>query len=86
MSQREGAETMTSSIAAHRFPLNPARAGNSHCIQCMSKALWIIAAVLVAIWLAGAVIGFLGDIIHVVLIAAIAFGVFAVAKRKVAGR
>lgn len=49
----------------------------------MSKALWIIAAVLVAIWLAGAVIGFLGDIIHVVLVAAIAFGVFAVVKRKV---
>lgn len=48
----------------------------------MGKTLWIIAAVLVAIWLAGTVIGFLGDIIHLVLVAAIAFGVFAVVKRK----
>lgn len=51
--------------------------------QYMSKMLWIIAAVLVAIWLAGAVIEFLGDVIHVLLVAAIAFGVFAVVKRKV---
>lgn len=49
----------------------------------MSKILWIIVAVLVAFWLAGAVIGFLGDIIHVVLVVAIAFAVFAFVKRKV---
>lgn len=49
----------------------------------MPKALWIIVAILVAFWLAGTVIGFLGDIIHFVLVAAIAMAIFAVVKRKV---
>ena len=30
----------------------------------MARLLWIIVAVLVVLWLAGTVIGFLGDIIH----------------------
>lgn len=51
--------------------------------QCMPKALWIIVAILVAFWLAGTVIGFLGDIIHFVLVVAVAMAIFAVVKRKV---
>lgn len=49
----------------------------------MPKILWIIVGVLVAFWLAGAVIGFLGDLIHFVLVAAIALAIFAFLKRKV---
>lgn len=49
----------------------------------MAKILWIIVGVLVALWLAGAVIGFLGDIIHFVLVVAIALAIFAFVKRKV---
>lgn len=49
----------------------------------MAKALWIIVAVLVAFWVAGAVIGFLGDIIHFVLVAAVALAIFAFVKRRV---
>ena len=49
----------------------------------MPKVVWIIIAVLVALWLAGNVIGFLGDIIHVVLVIAIALAIFALVKRKV---
>lgn len=49
----------------------------------MAKILWIIVGVLVAFWLAGAVIGFLGDIIHFVLVVAIALAIFAFVKRKV---
>lgn len=49
----------------------------------MAKMLWIIVGVLVAFWLAGAVIGFLGDIIHFVLVVAIALAIFAFVKRKV---
>ena len=47
------------------------------------KIVWIIVAVLVALWLAGNVIGFLGDIIHIVLVVAIALAIFAFVKRKV---
>ena len=49
----------------------------------MAKALWIIVAVLVALWLAGAVIGVLGDIIHFVLVVALALAIFAFVKRRV---
>lgn len=49
----------------------------------MPKILWIVVAVLVAIWLAGNIIGFLGDIIHFVLVVAIALAIFAFVKRKV---
>ncbi len=49
----------------------------------MPKALWIIVAILVIFWLAGSVIGFLGDIIHVVLVVAIALAILAFVKRKV---
>ena len=49
----------------------------------MARALWIIVAVLVALWLAGAVIGFLGDVIHFVLVVAIALAIFAFVKRRV---
>lgn len=49
----------------------------------MAKALWLIVAILVALWVAGAVIGFLGDIIHFVLVVAVALAVFAFIKRKV---
>ena len=48
----------------------------------MAKALWIIVAVLVALWLVGAVIGFLGDIIHFVLVVAVALAIFAFVKRR----
>lgn len=47
------------------------------------KIIWIIVAVLVAFWLAGNVIGFLGDIIHIVIVIAIALAIFAFVKRKV---
>lgn len=49
----------------------------------MSKALWIIVAVLVVLWLAGTVIGFVGDIIHFVLVVAIALALLAFVKRRV---
>lgn len=49
----------------------------------MARALWIIIAILVLFWLAGAVIGFLGDIIHFVLVVAIALAIFSFVKRKV---
>lgn len=49
----------------------------------MSKALWIIVAILVALWVAGNVIGFLGEIIHLVLVIAVALAIFAFVKRKV---
>lgn len=49
----------------------------------MAKALWIIVAILVLFWLAGAVIGFIGDIIHVVLVVAVALAILAFIKRKV---
>ena len=49
----------------------------------MAKILWIIVGVLVAFWLAGTVIGFLGDIIHFVLVVAVALAIFAFVKHKV---
>lgn len=49
----------------------------------MPKALWIIVAILVLFWLAGAVIGFLGDIIHFVLVVAVVLAILAFVKRKV---
>ena len=49
----------------------------------MAKILWIIVAVLVALWLAGTVIGFLGDIIHLVLVVAIALAIFTFVKRRI---
>lgn len=49
----------------------------------MSNILWIIVAILVALWLAGTVIGFLGEVIHLVLVVAIALAIFAFVKRKV---
>ena len=47
------------------------------------KIIWIIVAILVALWVAGNVIGFLGDIIHLVIVIAIALAIFAFVKRKV---
>lgn len=49
----------------------------------MAKALWIIVAILILFWLAGAVIGFLGDIIHFVLVVAVALAILAFLKRKI---
>lgn len=49
----------------------------------MSKWIWVLIAVLVAFWLAGAVIGFIGDVIHVVLVVAVALAVFAFVRRKI---
>ena len=49
----------------------------------MARLLWIIVAVLVVLWLAGTVIGFLGDIIHFVLVVAVALAILAFVKRKV---
>lgn len=49
----------------------------------MARLLWILVGVLVLLWLAGTVIGFLGDIIHVVLVVAIALAILAFVKRKV---
>ncbi len=48
----------------------------------MARILWILVAVLVLLWLAGTVIGFLGDIIHVVLVVAVALAILAFIKRK----
>lgn len=49
----------------------------------MARILWIVVAVLVLLWLAGTVIGFLGDIIHFVLVVAVALAILAFIKRKV---
>lgn len=49
----------------------------------MARLLWILVAVLVAIWVLGNVIGFLGDIIHFVLVVAVALAIFAFVKRKI---
>lgn len=49
----------------------------------MARILWIIVAVLVLLWLAGNIIGFLGDLIHFVLVVAVALAIFAFIKRKV---
>lgn len=49
----------------------------------MARILWIVVAVLVLLWLAGTVIGFLGDIIHVVLVVAVALAILAFIRRKV---
>ena len=47
------------------------------------KIIWIIVAILVALWLAGNIIGFLGDVIHIVIVVAIALAIFGFVKRKV---
>lgn len=49
----------------------------------MPKILWIIVAILVLFWLAGTVLGFLGDIIHLVLVVAIVLAVLAFVRRKI---
>ena len=49
----------------------------------MARVLWIIVAVLILFWLAGAILGFVGDIIHFVLVVAIALAIFAFVKRRV---
>lgn len=59
------------------------QAANVNGVPAMPKALWIVIAVLVALWLAGAVIGFLGDLIHFILVVAVALAVFAFVKRRV---
>ena len=48
----------------------------------MPKALWIIVAILVVLWLAGNIIGFLGDIVHIILVIAIALAIFGFVKRR----
>ena len=45
--------------------------------------LWIIAAVLLAIWIVGLALDVLGAIIHVILVIAVAVAIFAFIKRKV---
>lgn len=49
----------------------------------MARTLWIIVAVLLVLWLAGTVIGFLGDVIHLVLVAAIVLAVLGFVRRKI---
>ena len=49
----------------------------------MARLLWILVAILVAFWVLGNVIGFLGDIIHFVLVVAVALAIFAFVKRRV---
>lgn len=49
----------------------------------MPKLLWIIVAVLVLFWLAGTTIGFLGDIIHFVLVVAVILAILAFIRRRV---
>ena len=44
--------------------------------------LWIIVAVLLAVWLAGLFLELVGAVIHVVLIIAIAVAIYAFIKRK----
>lgn len=48
----------------------------------MARVLWIIVAILVLFWLAGTIIGFLGDIIHFVLVVAVIVAILAFVKRK----
>ena len=49
----------------------------------MRNALWAIVAILLIIWLAGAVLDFIGGVIHVVLVVAIVLAVFAFLRKKV---
>lgn len=49
----------------------------------MAKLLWVLVAILLVFWLAGTVIGFLGDLIHFVLVVAIVLTVLAFIRRKV---
>lgn len=45
--------------------------------------LWIIAAVLIAIWLVGLVLDVVGGLIHIVLVIAVAVVIYGFIKRKV---
>lgn len=45
--------------------------------------LWLIVAVIVAIWLVGLVLDVVGGLIHILLVVAVAIAIFAFIKRKV---
>ena len=49
----------------------------------MANILWLIVAVLVAIWLVGLVFDILGGIIHILIVVAVAVAIYAFIKRKV---
>ena len=49
----------------------------------MANILWLIVAVLVAIWLVGLVFDIVGGIIHILIIVAVAVAIYAFIKRKV---
>ena len=47
------------------------------------KIIWIIVAVLLALWLAGLVMDVAGGLIHVILVIVIALAIFGFIKRRV---
>jgi hypothetical protein len=49
----------------------------------MANILWLIVAVLVAIWLVGLVFDIVGGIIHILIVIAVAVAIYAFIKRKV---
>ncbi|MCA1733845.1 MAG: lmo0937 family membrane protein [Acidobacteria bacterium] len=49
----------------------------------MANILWLIVAVLVAIWLVGLVFNIVGGIIHILIVIAVAVAIYAFIKRKV---
>ena len=49
----------------------------------MANILWLIVAVLVAIWLVGLVFDILGGIIHILIVVAVVVAIYAFIKRKV---
>lgn len=50
----------------------------------MKNVLWMIAAVLIAIWVVGLIFDIVGAVIHVLLVVAVALFLFGFIKRKVA--
>ena len=49
----------------------------------MARLLWILVAALVAFWVVANIFDFLGDIIHFILVVAVALAIFAFVKRRV---
>ena len=49
----------------------------------MANILWLIVAILVAIWLVGPVFDILGGIIHILIVVAVVVAIYAFIKRRV---
>lgn len=49
----------------------------------LKNVLFLIAAVLIAVWMVGLIFDIIGGIIHILLVVAVAFLIFGFLKRKV---